>query len=216
MFFNKNNKNIEVKYIPGNNKSNEPNIIGDLLKQATQEKKNNQIEKAIVTLKKAYETIIEMDLGEYPVETYLRLPLYLDEAGKHDEAWKEFNNLLANYIKKIDFSSISAVHDKMRLTLYRRGDIKEALRNGVLSYLYKLIGIYKLSKCGTWKVDPYLNKIKKENIQSDVNKISNKIKDKNINQELFQLIQNHIKTIPMIDFNKVNQDINDILKDIIV
>ena len=69
-------------------------IVGTLLKKATEQKKSGDINNAILTLKLAYGEIAKTTI-EYPVETFLRLPMYLQEAKQNDEAWKEFNKILA-------------------------------------------------------------------------------------------------------------------------
>lgn len=110
-----------------------------LLKQATAQKKNGEIDKAVETLKEAYRAIATSGI-DYSIDTYLRLPLYLQAANRNDEAWGEFNKLLTR--KPPSYSSKAlllmehhTIYDKMRLFLQRNKKHKEAVIQGVLSYL---------------------------------------------------------------------------------
>jgi tetratricopeptide (TPR) repeat protein len=59
--------------------------IADLHKKATAQKKENKIDLAIETLKKANEKM-QKSTTEYPVESWLRLPKYLQKAGRFQES----------------------------------------------------------------------------------------------------------------------------------
>ena len=63
------------------------------LKEAGQLKDADDIEGAIRMLRRAYEEI-KRDKALYPIDTFLRLPLYLQQAGKAKDSWQEFTNLL--------------------------------------------------------------------------------------------------------------------------
>ena len=65
----------------------------ELLKQATAQKNAGDLPSAIKSLKIAYEELNKNSML-YPIQTYLRLPLYLQEAEIKDEAWEEFNKLI--------------------------------------------------------------------------------------------------------------------------
>ncbi|WP_290519009.1 hypothetical protein [Alcanivorax sp.] len=66
---------------------------GELLKEATQLKKSGDWDGAIKALRQAY-TSAKSEGVAYGADTYLRLPKYLYEAGKSDEAWSEYNRAL--------------------------------------------------------------------------------------------------------------------------
>ena len=65
----------------------------DWLKEAAELKDGDDFEGAIRMLRRAYEEI-KRDKALYPIDAFLRLPLYLQQAGKAKDAWQEFTNLL--------------------------------------------------------------------------------------------------------------------------
>src|SRR5258708_2090283 len=96
----------------------------ELLKQATRERDEGNLDAAVETLRRAYGEIAQSYVA-YSVDTFLRLPLYLQKAGRNDEAWREFNLLLTrgfpNQIQNLELLPMehSQIFDKMRLFLQR-------------------------------------------------------------------------------------------------
>lgn len=122
-------------------------IANDLLKKATQKKRENDIDSAILLLKKAYSEIAKTTI-EYPIEVFLRLPLYLQIANRQEEALLEFQNLLENgyvnqnrkaYLMPMDDS---VIYDKIRLFLQRNKQYFEAVSYGVYSILLIHYGLF--------------------------------------------------------------------------
>jgi tetratricopeptide (TPR) repeat protein len=74
-------------------KTADENRASDLLKEATAKKKAKDIDGAIRCLRQAY-VLLEQSPIVYPIETYLRLPLYLQRAGRFEDAQREFQELL--------------------------------------------------------------------------------------------------------------------------
>ena len=119
----------------------------DLLKEATARKKENDFDSAIQLLRQAFEEIRKANalLG---VETFLRLPLYLQQAGRSREAWLEFNSLLfKGYPNQTrDMGSLARdrakIFDKMRLFLERDGKAEIAAVFGVFHMVCKGIGLF--------------------------------------------------------------------------
>lgn len=134
--------------------------ISELLKIATTFKKENKIDEAINTLRKVYELIPNSHI-DFGIEPYLRLPMYLQESGRTDEAWFEFNQLLSgNYYKENDFgyySDLAKIHDKCRIFLERDSRYKLALEHKILWYIYDSKHFY------TIKTNPNSRKIIKTN-----------------------------------------------------
>jgi hypothetical protein len=132
---------LSVKY----NKCDE--LEGKLLKEATEKKDSGNIDEAIDLLHKAYKEISKSNII-YPVDTFLRLPLYLQQANKPDEAWKEFDNLLKNgYHNQMSITFLiksdeSKIYDKMRLFLQREKRMDEAVAYGLLSYFSTVLWSY--------------------------------------------------------------------------
>lgn len=116
-----------------------------LLKKATSKKKEGDFDNAIKLLKLAYKEISKGPMV-YPVDTFLRLPLYLQAAKRNDEAWREFNFLLTkgypNQMSDLEFIPMdhSIIYDKMRLFLQREGKPELAIKFGIFSFLSWAIG----------------------------------------------------------------------------
>lgn len=121
-------------------KKTEPSDSDLLLKQATTFKRAGDIDSAIGALRQAYAIIAKGQIV-YGVDPFLRLPLYLQEAGRNDEAWMEFNKLiLEGYPNQLPNAGVRAmehskIYDKMRLFLNREGRNEESVIYGVLSFL---------------------------------------------------------------------------------
>jgi hypothetical protein len=117
----------------------------ELLKVATQKRDAGDINAAIELLRRAYSEIASSHVS-YPVSTFLRLPLYLQEAGCAGEAWKEFESLLTHaYPNQLRNSEVlpmehSQIYDKMRLFLQREKRFDLAVRFGILSYMSWAVG----------------------------------------------------------------------------
>src|SRR5690606_33507556 len=63
---------------------------GELFKEATQLKKAGDWDGAIEALRQAYKNAKSEGVS-YGADSYLRLPKYLYDAGRTDEAWSEYN-----------------------------------------------------------------------------------------------------------------------------
>ncbi|NCB37563.1 MAG: hypothetical protein EOM80_02230 [Erysipelotrichia bacterium] len=114
----------------------------DLLKLATKEKESGNYEQSCIYLKQAYATMDQSPIW-YTVETYLRLPSYLQMAGKPKEAWGAFEQLIKNGyphqptapgLKAFD---LATTFDKMRLFLQREKQWYEAVIYGIGAYILK-------------------------------------------------------------------------------
>lgn len=109
-----------------------------MLREATQLQGPETIGDAIQNLRLAYRLIAKTNIA-YPVEVYLRLPMYLQAAGRADEGWREFNALLATGYPNMLAGDAAwhwmeaAVYDKMRLFLERERRMSHAVTMKVLS-----------------------------------------------------------------------------------
>jgi tetratricopeptide (TPR) repeat protein len=119
-----------------------------LLRKATAQKESGDIEGAITTLRQAYNAISKGQIL-YPIETFLRLPAYLQEAGHRDEAWRTYEKLLTDgYPHQLSTPDLipmdhATIYDKMRLFLQREGSLIPAVAYGVLSHCSWAIGLYR-------------------------------------------------------------------------
>ncbi len=123
-----------------------PSRADRMLKEATSLKKEGDIDEAIRTLRKAYQSIAS-GRTIHSVSSFLRLPAYLQEAGRPDEAWQEFNSLLTrgypNQPKNAAgrWMDHSTVYNKMRLFLQREKKPLEAVTFGVFSLVCEEVGL---------------------------------------------------------------------------
>jgi tetratricopeptide (TPR) repeat protein len=136
-------------------KSESEERAGELLKEATQKKNNDDWNGAINCLREAYKQIAQTKIS-YPIETYLRLPLYLQQAGRYTESFDEFEKLLKNLPAKIakEFSHISkqeqdgliameasVIYDKMRLASQRENQFTYSVYYQILSNANRAVGL---------------------------------------------------------------------------
>jgi len=127
--------------------NNQDKNANELLRKATEKKNTGAIDEAIELLKKAYTEIAGTNV-DYPIETFLRLPLYLQAAGRSNEAWGEFNKLLKNgYPNQNKTKTLipmveSHIYDKMRLFLHRQKEYDRAIAYGIFSIISHALGLY--------------------------------------------------------------------------
>lgn len=136
-----------------NTKSEEKS--SNLLKEATEKKYDSDLDGAIVCLREAY-GLMSKDKTIYPIDTYLRLPLYLQQAGRYAEAISEFEKLISNtpaivaeefsHAPKHTQDSLVAmryadIFDKIRLSLYREKHFTHAAYYKLLSLAERAIGL---------------------------------------------------------------------------
>lgn len=86
----------------------------ELLKEATARHDRKDFDGATRCLRDAY-AVMAGSSTTYPVATFLRLPLYLQKAGRYDEALLEFESLM----RRCDHRDRVVVKDKMRLAAER-------------------------------------------------------------------------------------------------
>jgi len=180
----------------------------NLLKKATEFKKKGEMGKAIRLLRQAY---AEIERGEivYPVQTFLRLPMYLQEFGKSDEAWGEFNRLiLEGYPNQMKDPGLvpmdhSIIYDKMRLFLQREGKNDLAVRFGTFSHIYWAIGLHKQTR--RQEVEEHLSS---DALRELIQGLLKKAKKSERVDELLGVISTQIARFPNIDFSTFAESID--------
>lgn len=175
-----------------------------LLKEATAKKKEKDWDSAIALLREAYAEIQKEGI-EHGIDTYLRLPLFLAEAGKRDEAWAEFNRLLVNVhndCPELVPMNHSRVYDKMRLTLQREGRSIEAVRLGIFSYLSWAIGLAMQKRD-----DELADYESQESISAMVASLLKKAQKKQMQEAIEQIVQAAMLTVPRINFSKITKEL---------
>lgn len=186
--------------------------IGTLLKKATELKKNGNIDSAIDTLKLAYSEIKKTNTT-YLINTFLRLPLYLQEAKRNDEAWKEFNNLLSqgypNYDRDQEVwpAEEGIIYDKMRLFLQREGKHNLAISFGIFSHLKWTIAIYRQKRNEELKC--YQNKT---DISEMLKPLLKKAMKDDLVIELVELVSSETANPSKINIAEVKKKIAEIIK----
>jgi len=181
-----------------------------LLKNATHKKKAGDLEGAIRDLRAAYEIY---DKGHIipSVEVFLRLPSYLQLAGKKDEAWGEYNKLIAkvgNYWNDPHIAPMmcSKIYDKMRLFLQRENKYEKAVKFGVFSHVMWSTGLLKQKRRG---------ELKELNTTVQIQKLADKLLKKtktNCKDELVAIIEDSIKHLPNIHFGNLGKDIDKLIR----
>lgn len=190
---------------------NNPNNPATLLKEATAKKKAGDLDNAIIILRKAYREIEKGDTI-YTAKTFLRLPLYLQEANRNDEAWREFNLLLINgYPGQLKSPGLfhmdrSEIYDKMRLFLQREGKTKSAVRFGILSYISWAIGLYEQKR-----YDELKQHSSKINIENELKKLLKKAKKEELLSNISEIVEKEINSIPNVNVNVLSKNIDRII-----
>ncbi|NMP15366.1 hypothetical protein [Thalassotalea sp. Y01] len=94
----------------------------ELLKEATQLKKEKRYDEACNKLNEAYSASGSEDLM---MKDFLRLPMYLQLAGKNDEGWRVLNELNVKYT---DVFSQADIANQMRVFLQKEKKFKLAVQ----------------------------------------------------------------------------------------
>ena len=211
----------------------------DLLKIAAKQKKEGNLESAIETLRKAYK-INEANNEGIGIAAYLRLPMYLQKAGKNDEGWSEFNKLLTDgwsTYTNMDFEVfyyIYDIYDKMRLFLQREQRAIEAVPYGVISHIMWAMhhfnrwkhyerkkkeeeNIYAKKSCDIFikkHSDVYLGLCSNNflpKLKENFTPLLKKAKKLDCMDEVIKITQTHIKAAPKLNIQGIHSDIERIL-----
>jgi len=128
--------------------------VSKLLMKATQKHDEKKLDSAIDCLREAYDLMDGTIF--YPIATFLRLPLYLQQSGRYPEARLDFENLLAGTTARInrEFSHISGdereslaamdrsvIYDKMRLAAQREKHLPHVICWKILSIANRAVGL---------------------------------------------------------------------------
>jgi hypothetical protein len=146
---------LKTEFIPsaGYDTPYQPSRCDILLKEATEHKKIRNWPSAIKCLREAYADIEKVSTI-YPIDTFLRLPMYMFEAGQKEEAWQEFMYMMIKRQKFHAYFDLHAITDKMRLCMQREKRRPYAVKFGVISYLYGALARFRQAQ--EMKDDPYV------------------------------------------------------------
>lgn len=182
-----------------------------LLKEAASRSRAGDFDYAIQVLRSAYRQILKQS-ERYPIDIYLRLPLYLQRADKAEEAWKVLNRMLVEGYPGQDkhpgavAMDDSTIYDKMRILLQRENRYQEAVKFGVFSYLLWGIGLYHYRQRSELKSHLSARAIRRE-LQSLLNKTERQV----CCDPILQLIDDYLVRFPRLSFPKLGREINEII-----
>lgn len=183
----------------------------ELLRKATQKKDEGKIEEAIEVLKKAYKEISKTNI-DYSIETFLRLPLYLQAANRSEEAWNEFNCLLKNgypnqnKIKELIPMVESNIYDKMRLFLQREKQFDKAVSYGSFSIICQALGLFYQKRNTEFKAVT-----EKSHLIERITPLLKKSKKLHLLAQTIDIVQNSLDEIPNISFENFTKKVEAIL-----
>jgi len=176
-----------------------------LLKEATALKKAGNLDAAIAKLREAYAAISTTNFT-YDVKPFLRLPLYLQEAGRNDEAWKELNNLLLGFPNQLRNNEVlpmthSIVYDKMRLFLQREKKVEKVVLFSMFSYLCWMKGLSLQSRRCEFK-----ECIKRTAIELAMEPAIRTARMTNLAPQLVDIVEREAARAPHIDLRRVEEE----------
>ena len=182
----------------------------ELMKESTALKKAGKFEDAIGKIKEAYKEAQEKKLT-LTVKDYLKLPPYLQKAGKNDEAWEWFNDLIR--VSTSDSMSLSQIYEKMGLFRERENNPRDAIKYGVLSNIYWCLGLHEqITQLGWTDRKPELTQCK-QNIAEGYGKALKKAGCEHLEEDLRKIIKVHMSEFPNIRIPDVVRDINKLVSE---
>lgn len=178
-----------------------------LLTEATHLKETGDLDASIEKLRHAYQ-VAAIEGIDHGIQTHLRLPMYLQKAGRFDEAWAEFNRLSVEGYpaqsalpRDVWIAVQGIIFDKMRLSLQREGMPTQAVRFGVWSIVCQFgEGISE---------DWY--QVNQEWIRGQIAKLLKKAKRKELETVIVAMIETEL-TNPKFDLSKLGDRIDEMLR----
>lgn len=192
-----------------------------LLKEATKLKDQKDLESAILCLRKAYDLMADSSIS-YSTTTYLRLPLYLQQAGHFEESIDEFETLLnetpdkiareLSHISKtnqkgLSYMSYSTIYDKMRLVYQREKYFNEAIYYQILSITSRAVGL-KIQK----RIDELAHFTDGDFLIKNIEKLLIKAKKEQLTEPIEVIGVKFSKTCTEAALKKVDQSIKELLE----
>jgi hypothetical protein len=190
----------------------QPIDSSELLRNATAEKARDNINAAIELLKRFWE---EEPFGSsgFGVEAYLKLPMYLQQAGQSDEAWRTLKTLLNDYglsdakqNEQIVPMARSVIYDKMRLFWQREGKAQAAVKYGILSHMQWLLGLHRQHRR-----EEFRDSAKRETIEEVVEPLLKKAKSLHYSSPICDLVEAEITRMPSVDENSLGSAVDQLV-----
>lgn len=130
----------------------------EILKVATELSRDGSLPAAVTVLREAYKKIGNSSVS-YGIDTYLRLPSYLQKLGRYDEAWSFLNQLLARgYPNQIQNNALivlsrSKIYKAMCRLLQHEGKGRKAIIFGAAAIVAEAQYYYLQSEERDWPKD---------------------------------------------------------------
>jgi len=176
-----------------------------MLKAATALKKAGDLDAAIAKLRAAYKAMGKTNLT-YSVQPFLRLPQYLHEAGRNDEAWREYNNLLLGFPNQLPNKEVvpmmhGLIYDKMRLFLQREKKPDKAVLFSMFSYLCRAKGL-----CLQRRKEDLKEHLRRERIEGAIAAAVKKAKMSASLSAFADILEREVAHLPDIDLRRVEKE----------
>lgn len=189
--------------------------VSRLLRQATAKKDAGDLEGAIATLKQAYGEMAKEEM-DYGIDPLLRLPMYLQAAGRNDEAWGEFNRLILESMKKAHDPILhaieqAAIHDKMRLFLQREGKNAMAVRFGVMAHMYEATSLYRQNQVYKDRPEALTEHMSKERLEKDFGRMLKRAKKEELLPQIIEIISSYGNKLPKIHMPSLLKEMDAVL-----
>ncbi len=182
----------------------------ELMKESTALKKAGKLEEAVGKIEEAYKEAQEKNLT-LTVTDYFKFASYLQKAGKNEEAWALFNDLIR--ASASDPMSLSQVYEKMGLFRERGNNPRDAIKYCVLSSIYWCLGLHgQVTQFGFTDRKPELTRCKK-NIAEGCGKALKKAGCEHLEEDLRKIVKEHMKEFPNIRISDVVRDINKLVSE---
>lgn len=184
---------------------------GALLRESTAAKEAGNMGGAIDLLRQFW-LVVPFGSG-YGVEAYLKLPMYLQQAGRRDEAWRALNELMTGYVlptAKLNDECLpmmhSEIYDKMRLFWQREGESSLAVKYGILSHMHWMLGLHRQRRreefrdCGS-----------RETIEVVVRPLLKKAKHVHLMSRLCDFVEAQVRKLPALDVHSVGSGVDQLV-----
>lgn len=190
----------------------QPIDSGALLRGATARKAAGNVNGAIELLNQFW---VAEPFGSsgYGVEAYLKLPMYLQYAGRRDEAWRALNALMTGYVlstAKLNEQVLpmmqSEIYDKMRLFWQREGEASRAVKYGVLSHMHWLLGLHRQHRR-----DELRDCASRETVEAVVKPLLKKAKSLHQTTAICKLIESEVRKLPNVDVNSLGAIVDQLI-----
>jgi hypothetical protein len=183
----------------------------DLLEQASLQKEAGDPESAIKLLRQAFDQI-KKENRAFPVDTYLALPLYLQQAGHKKECWDTLAHLLfRGYPGQVQDATLIAqdrakILDKMRIFLEADDQKESAAVYEAFSMVFKGIALYREQRTRELKV--WFNR---ENCTEYLHGLKKYKGHLGRAHELHAILLEEIGQYPELDFERMGQRVESAL-----